>query len=231
VTLSIVAFNDGLVGAAVTSCVIAAARRVIHIDHRSGACVTQASSDITTGEAVLAIMRAGTGADRALDDFRRADVQIAAVDFTGQIGVFTGADCDPYAGHHQVRTVSAQANTAALPDAWERMIRAYEHSIGQPLAERLVAALGASGGDARGQQAAGVIVTSTDPYNGDATEPHVDLRVDDHRNPVDELARLLSLHRAHTAVRRAEPDNIIETAARWLPSHPNDPYLQAAARA
>jgi uncharacterized Ntn-hydrolase superfamily protein len=231
VTLSIVAFDDGLVGAAVTSCVIAAARRVLHVDHQGGACVAQASSDITTGEEILALLRAGVAADVALESFTGDAVQIAAVDFAGRTGAFTGSSCDPYAGHLRRHSVSAQANTAALPDAWERMIRAYESAKGQPLAERLVAALSASGGDARGQQAAGVIVSSTSPFNGDAGEPHVDLRIDDHRRPVEELARLLSLHRAHTDVRRAEPKTIARTATQWLQRHPDDPYLRAAAGA
>ena len=102
------------------------------------------------------------------------------------------------------------------------------------MAERLVAALDASGGDAaRGHQGAAVIVTGFGPLRGYADEPHVDLRVDDHRNPVGELRRLLALHRAHCEMRRIQdvPEEqrtlVIEALSR---EHPGDPHLERALR-
>lgn len=100
-----------------------------------------------------------------------------------------------------------------------------------PLAERLVAALGASGGDARGRQSAAVVVTGRGPLRGDADEPHVDLRVDDHRHPVEELRRLLSLHRAQCRMRQmldgALPVLEAEVTG-LLATHPEDPFLRRA---
>ena len=234
-TLSILAFDrsEQLVGAAVTSCALAAGRRILHVRPSVGAAVAQASSEITWGEDILDRLQDGTGPDAAIDPFRQDATQVAAIDFAGNHAVHTGNRCDTYAGHAHDDAVVAQANTAALADAWDRMITAYLGCTGL-MAERLVAALDASGGDAaRGHQGAAVIVTGFGPLRGYADEPHVDLRVDDHRNPVGELRRLLALHRAHCEMRRIQdvPEEqrtlVIEALSR---EHPGDPHLERALR-
>ena len=119
----------------------------------------------------------------------------------------------------------------------ERILAAFiEHiDAGDPLAEALIAALDASGDDRRGKQSAAVIVTGTGPLTGYADEPHVDLRVDDHREPVGELRRLLDLHRAHCAMRLAfaasAKDGGFDLLAAIAPlaeRHPHDPHLARA---
>ncbi len=234
VTLSIVACEreERVVGAAVTSCAIAAGRRTLHVRSGVGAAVAQASSEIAWGEELLDRLGGGADARLAIEPFKRGTSQVAVIDFSGAYAVHTGEFCDPHAGHASARDVVAQANTAAQPDAWQRMIDAYLDSKG-PLAERMVAALAASGGDARGQQAAAVIVTGTHPLRGYPDEPHVDLRVDDHRDPVAELQRLLALHRAHCTMRAIDhldgPERI-RTIGAMLSVHPGDPHLESTLR-
>lgn len=233
-TLSILAvdLDARLVGAAVTSCALAAGRRILHARPGVGAAVAQASSDITWGEDILDRMAEGRTPEEAIEPFRREASQVAAVDFAGQHAVHTGTRCDRFAGHATAVRVTAQANTAARDDAWERMISTYEQWSG-PMAEGLVAALAASGGDARGQQAAGVIVSGISPLRGYPDEPHVDLRIDDHRNPTGELARLLALHRAHCKMRQIDQiaeDQRAPLLESLLRDHPGDPHLERALR-
>lgn len=231
-TLSIIAYDDveDLLGAAVTSCVIAAGRRVLHVRPGVGAAVAQAHSEITWGDDILDALASGKSPDAAIAAHRREDVQIAAINRAGASAAYTGRGCDRHAGHARGGLVTVQVNTAQLPDACQRMIGAFQ-TTEAPLAERLVAALAASGGDARGRQSAAVIVTGPGLLRGDADEPHVDLRVDDHRDPVEELARLLSLHRAHCRMRRllehAPPVDEAEVT-NLLTLHPEDPFLRRA---
>jgi uncharacterized Ntn-hydrolase superfamily protein len=232
VTLSIVAYDadHDLLGAAVTSCVLAAGRRVLHVRPGVGAAVTQAHSEIVWGDEILGALASGETPEAALAPYLRDDTQVAAVGGAGELAVHTGYACDPHAGHTRGDALTAQANTAQVPDASQRMVNAFSASEGR-LAERLLAALGASGGDARGQQAAALIVAGPGPLRGDAGEPHVDLRVDDHRDPVAELTRLLSLHRATCRMRQLLETTLpVDQAevAELLALHPDDPFLRNA---
>lgn len=232
-TLSILAFDPDthVVGAAVTSCVLAAGRRVLTVRPGVGAAATQASSEITWGTEILASLEQGATPDDAIARFRADDVQLAAIDFDGNAGAYTGSECAAHAGHRVHRLVTAQVNTAARGDAVERMLDAFHRSEGQPLAERLVAALAASGDDARGRQSAAVLVTGVGPMTGYADEPHVDLRVDESREPVQELGRLLAVHRAHCEMRIAFESHESDLLARLTPlyeRHPDDPHLRSA---
>lgn len=232
-TLSIIARDPdaGVVGAAVTSCAIAAARRILHVRPGVGAVVAQGSSEITWGDAILDLLERGTSPADAIKAVSFDETtQVAALAFDGELAVHTGSHCDPHAGHATGVGVSVQVNTAARPDAADRMLAAFAGAR-SPLAERLVAALAASGGDARGQQGAGVIVTGQTPLRGYEDEPHVDLRVDDHRDPVAELGRLLELHRAHCtmrSIRNSPPDDQLPVLAELLGRHPGDPHLRRA---
>ena len=231
-TLSIVAYDadHGLLGAAVTSCVLAAGRRIVHVRPGVGAVVTQAHSEVVWGDEILDALAAGEAPGSALAAYRGDDVQLAAVDPTARVAVHTGRVCEPHASHTTREALSAQVNTAQVADASERMVGAFEASRG-PLAERLLAALAASGGDARGQQAAALVVAGPTPLRGDAEEPHVDLRVDDHRDPVGELTRLLSLHRATCRMRQlleTTPPSNHEEVSELLALHPDDPFLMSA---
>ncbi len=121
-TLSIVAYDADhkLLGAAVMSCVLAAGRRVVHVHPGVGAVVTQAHSEIIWGSNVLQALVSGESPEAALAPYRRNDVQVAVIDRTGQVAVHTGQGCEPHAGHTTGDAVSAQVNTAQLPDASQR---------------------------------------------------------------------------------------------------------------
>ena len=232
-TLSILAFDpkDDVVGAAVTSCVLAAGRRVLHLRPGVGAVAAQASSNITWGTDILDALQAGATLADAIAPFSREDVQLAVIDFTGRVAGHNGAECPSHAAQIFRHGVAAQVNLAALPDAVERMLAAFDAAVDQPLAERLVAALAASGDDSRGKQSAAVYVSGRGPLNGETNEPHVDLRVDDHREPVAELSRLLSLHRAHLAMRETFSGEVGDAEAVLTPlaeAHPDDPHLRTA---
>ena len=191
---------------------------------------------LSWGEDLLDAAAAGRDPAEAVAALARADNQLALVDAAGRVGVHTGAACEAHAGHISGIGGAAQANLAARPGAWEAMLSVFDTTAG-PLAERLVAALAASGGDRRGQQAAAVVVTGGAPgqeMTGFWWEPHVDLRVDDHRAPVAELDRLLRLHRAHCEMRRVlaetdlEPDDRLAVLEPLLTAHPEDPHLNRA---
>lgn len=235
-TLSILAYDPDelVVGAAVTSCVLAVGRRVVFTRPGVGAVAVQASSEITWADAMLDALQRGESPVAFTSAYgSREDVQVAAIDFGGNHAVFTGATCGAHAGHAATRHATAQVNLAALPDAPERMVTAFDAAAGQPMAERLVAALDASGDDIRGKQSAAVLVTGMGPLTGYAHEPHVDLRVDDSREPVVELSRLLRLHRAHCRMRLAWADATTDfdaLIASLLAEHPDDPHLRRAAR-
>lgn len=233
-TLSILAFDARaeVVGAAVTSCVLAAGRRVLAVRCGVGAAAVQFFSEITWAEQILDALAAGVSPNAAILPFERTDSQVAAINFTGQTAAHTGVDCHDHNGHLITDCVSIQVNTAARADAVALMRSAFDEAAGQPLAERLVAALAASGDDARGRQSAAVFVTGRDALTGYVDEPHVDLRVDDHREPVGELARLLDLHRCHGIMRQAYEDPNVDVTAVVPPlaaRHPGDPHLARAA--
>jgi uncharacterized Ntn-hydrolase superfamily protein len=129
--------------------------------------------------------------------------QVAAVDTTGAVAVHTGADCIPHAGHVAGEQFSCQANMMARPGVPEAMAAAYEAADGD-LAARMLAALeGAerAGGDVRGRQSAALLVVRGE--RGDAV-PALELRVEDHAEPIAELARLLQLQRAYTLAGEAD---------------------------
>jgi uncharacterized Ntn-hydrolase superfamily protein len=115
----------------------------------------------------------------------------------------TGAGCIAFAGHAAGDDFSVQANMMASDTVWTAMAEAFTRSTG-PLARRLLAALRAAeaaGGDARGKQSAAMVVV---PAEGEAFRKTVDLRVEDHPEPLDELERVLTLHDAYALATRGD---------------------------
>ena len=171
-----------------------------------GAVATQSIVDASFGPRGLERMRDGNSAPAALqqliaDDSNEAVRQVALVDSGGRVAVHTGLRCIPHAGHALGEQVSAQANMMERDTVPGAMIRAYTESRGEPLAERLLAALDAAegeGGDIRGRQSAAMVVVAGRPTGTVSEDRPVDLRVDDHSDPVRELRRLLGLRRAYT---------------------------------
>lgn len=173
-----------------------------------GAVATQSFTEQSYGPLGLARMREGGSVTQALEalpanDPGREVRQVGMVDASGRSAAFTGARCVAAAGHLTVQDLSVQANMMERPTVWPAMAGAYRSTEG-PLADRLMAALRAAeaeGGDIRGRQSAALLVV---PASGPAWATRYDLRVDDDRAPLDELARLLRVARAYEALGRSD---------------------------
>jgi uncharacterized Ntn-hydrolase superfamily protein len=204
-TYSIVARDPhtGELGVAVQSCYFGAGSGVPWAEPGVGAVATQAFTEERYGPLGLALMRGGLSAPDALRALLASDEgeplrQAAMVDGAGVVAAHTGSRCVAAAGHAGSEGVSAQANMMERDTVWDAMVGTYGSAEGS-LAERLLAALVAAereGGDIRGRQSAAVIVVS-----GSRQDPPwkrtVDIRVDDHPDPVTEIGRLLRLHEAY----------------------------------
>ena len=174
----------------------------------AGAVATQSVVEPAYGPRTLDRLGAGEPAQEALQDLLQTDElarvrQVGVVDREGRAAVHTGADCIPVAGHLAGDGFACQANMMTAEGVPEAMAEAFTAADG-PLAERLVAALeGAerAGGDVRGRQSAAVVVV---PAEGDPWRRSVDLRVEDHADPVTELRRVLVLARAYQLAGRAD---------------------------
>jgi uncharacterized Ntn-hydrolase superfamily protein len=211
-TYSIVArdSNTGDLGIAVQSHFFAVGRIVPWAEAGVGAIATQAFADASYGPKGLSLMRRGRSADEALEELvakdpDRAVRQVAMVDATGRTAVHTGAKCVAAAGHAQADQVVAQGNMLASPTCWPAMINAYQAFSGD-LVEKLLAALEAAeneGGDVRGRQSAAILVVSGEPSNEPWKQVTVDIRVDDHPEPVAEIARLAGYNRAYELIGNA----------------------------
>jgi uncharacterized Ntn-hydrolase superfamily protein len=176
-----------------------------------GAVATQSIAEPAYGPRLLGRLRSGQGPQQALDELLAADDQarvrqVAVVDKSGATAVHTGDGCIPYAGHVTGEGFTAQANMMASPEVWPAIADAFRTATG-PLPRRLLAALDAgesAGGDVRGRQSAALVVV---PAVGEAWERTVELRVDDDRDPLGELRRLLDLADAYAIA--SEGDDLV----------------------
>jgi uncharacterized Ntn-hydrolase superfamily protein len=153
---------------------------------------------LAAGEAPADALAAELGAD-AGDRLR----QVAVVGADGEVAVYTGEGCIPFAGDIQGDGWSAQANLMASEEVWPAMGRAFEAAEGT-LARRLLAVLEAgeaAGGDVRGRQSSALLVV---PAEGEPWQRTVELRVEDDPQPLDELSRLLTLSEAYSLATEAE---------------------------
>jgi len=149
-------------------------------------------------------MRAGKSAPQALRALLEADEhpewrQVAMIDAQGRVAVHTGSKCIPEAGHIVGAQFSVQANLMAGKEVWPAMAEAYANARGD-LADRMLAALEAAqeaGGDIRGRQSAAILIVKPRSTGRPYLDKVMDLRVEDHPEPVKELRRLVRLHRAY----------------------------------
>jgi uncharacterized Ntn-hydrolase superfamily protein len=209
VTYSIVARDErtGQLGVAVQSHYFGVGSLVSWAEAGVGAVATQSVPDPAYGPRGLELMGEGTSAPEALhrllsEDEHEAVRQVAMVDRHGRVAAHTGARCIREAGHRVADGVSAQANIMRRPTVPDAMVGAYRSAAGD-LADRLLAALEAAegeGGDLRGRQSAALLIVAPKASGKPAEERPVDLRVEDHRDPVGELRRLMSLGRAYERV-------------------------------
>jgi uncharacterized Ntn-hydrolase superfamily protein len=176
-----------------------------------GAVATQSIAEPAYGPRMLERLRGGQAPRAALGGLLAADEQarvrqVAVVDSSGAVAVHTGEGCIPFAGHVEGEGFSAQANMMAGPDVWPAMAEAFTEAT-DSLPRRLLAALDAgeaAGGDVRGRQSAALLVV---PAQGEPWERTVELRVEDHRDPLGELRRLLDLADAYAVA--TEGDDLV----------------------
>lgn len=204
-TFSIVARDSGgeSWGVAVASKFLAVGAVVPAAAVESGALAAQAMPDLSDRAEGLAAMRAGRSAQDTLealmaDDDERAHRQLGAVDRSGGSATYTGAECIGWAGDSSGPDYAIQGNCLAGAQVVTSMEREWlSPAEDSALARRLLRALAAgdeAGGDKRGRQSAALFVVSPRGGYGGTSDVAVDLRVDDHPDPVPELARLLDLH-------------------------------------
>jgi uncharacterized Ntn-hydrolase superfamily protein len=211
VTYSIIARDDrsGELGIAVQSHSFSVGSVVSWGEAGVGVVATQSVADPAYGPRGLALMRDGASAPEALhrllaEDELEAVRQVALVDRHGRVAAHTGRRCIDAAGHRVADGVSAQANLMSGTTVPDAMVAAYRDT-GGTLPGRLLAALDAAedeGGDLRGRQSAALLVVAPRATGRPSEDTLVDLRVEDHVDPVRELRRLLELQRAyaHAAV-------------------------------
>jgi uncharacterized Ntn-hydrolase superfamily protein len=166
-----------------------------------GAVATQANVQVAYGPRALDLLQRGMSARGALRRLLAADPlsasrQVAIVDAHGEVAAHTGDACMAFAGDVQGDGVSCQANIMASAEVWPAMLDAYAAAEGRLSARLLVAldAAEASGGDLRGRQSAAILVV---PAAGDPWDTVTALRVEDHPDPLVELARLARLDEAY----------------------------------
>jgi uncharacterized Ntn-hydrolase superfamily protein len=218
-TFSIVARGtDGTsFGVAVASKFLAVGAAVPAAEAGIGAIATQAYANLAYRPDGMAQLRVGRTAQLTLDtlvatDDKRESRQVGIVDAAGAAATFTGTECNPWAGGVIGDGYAIQGNILVGPEVVEAMEQAWLASNAEePLARRLLAVLTAgddAGGDRRGKQSAALLVVTPEGGYGGGSDVLVDLRVDDHVAPVEELARLLDLHDLYFG--KPDPDTLLD---------------------
>ncbi|MFT5129409.1 MAG: putative Ntn-hydrolase superfamily protein [Rhodothermales bacterium] len=206
-TFSIVGYDPatGDLGVAVASKFLAVGSVVPWAQAGVGAVATQAWANVDYGPEGLRRMGAGEAPETIVGTLTKADPnrdrrQVGMVDAKGQVAAFTGADCYAWAGHKTGAHFAVQGNILAGGAVLEAMAQAFLDAQKQSdhLADWLMAALLAgdkAGGDRRGRQSAAILVVRKNGGYDGGNDLYIDFRVDDHSDPVPELARVLKLRR------------------------------------
>lgn len=198
-TWSIVARDEktGHFGVAVSTCAFAVGARVPFIATGIGAIATQSFVNPFYGYRGLELLRAGAKAEDVIRilteaDDGRSQRQVHVQDRFGNIAAYTGDGCVDWCGHTIHKTFSVAGNMLAGPAVVDETARVFGERKDLPFAQRLLAALKAgeaAGGDKRGKQSAAMLIHDEEEY------PLIDIRVDDHTDPIGELARLEEVSR------------------------------------
>lgn len=202
-------------GIAVASKFLAAASVVPWAKAKAGAIATQALANISYGPDGLALLDQGKSAQETIDELVASDEgaqhrQVGIVDANGNAATYTGDECFDWAGGVTGDGLAIQGNILANPGVVEAMKEAYLETPGD-LTDRMLEALLAgdrAGGDSRGRQSAGILLVREGGSYGGYTDKALDLRVDDHPDPVPELQRLCGLHRLYMQAPTA--DDVLE---------------------
>ena len=167
-----------------------------------GAIATQSHANPRYGPDGLALLRDGLPADEVVARLTEADEgrsqrQLGVVDGQGRAASYTGDGCSAWAGHRTGDRYAAQGNILVSGETVAALAETFETNAGEPLAERLLDCLDAAqaaGGDSRGQQSAAILVVGPAQGYAGLSDVFVDLRVDDHERPLEELRRLFGIH-------------------------------------
>lgn len=177
-----------------------------------GVVATQSFVNPAYGPEGLELMASGVPAEQALTqlvekDKGRAFRQVAFLDANGNVSAFTGEKCVEVAEDLQGKNFSVQANMMLNDKVVPAMAEAFVRYSDYPLAERVVEALKAAqeaGGDIRGKQSAALVVVGPERTENSWEDKKIDLRVDDHKNPIQELSRLLKVNRAYDHMNKGD---------------------------
>jgi len=169
-----------------------------------GAVATQSYANPRYGPDGLRLLREGCTAEEAVARLTAADDdreqrQLGIVDAAGRGATYTGSGCHAWAGGRAGEGYAAQGNILVSAATVDALVSTFLATPGRPLSERLLdclAAAQAAGGDRRGQQSAALLVVERDGGYAGLSDTLVDLRVDDHERPIEELRRLYRLHDA-----------------------------------
>jgi uncharacterized Ntn-hydrolase superfamily protein len=180
-----------------------------------GAVATQSWANTSYGPRGLDMMQEGVAAEEVIErltqeDKDRALRQVGVVDAQGDAAAFTGEECYDWAGHIVGEHYACQGNILVSKETVETMAETFEAAEGA-LIDRLLAALRAgqaAGGDRRGKQSAALLVVKEKGGYGGFNDRYVDLRVDDHATPIEELARLAKLHYLYLG--ETDPDKLVK---------------------
>jgi uncharacterized Ntn-hydrolase superfamily protein len=203
-TFSIVAcdLDAGEWGVAVQSKFLAVGSVVPWAEPHVGAVATQSYANPRYGPDGLALLREGLAADEVIERLTAADDgrehrQLGVVDGQGRAATYTGTGCNSWAGGRTGGGYAAQGNILVSAATVDGLADTFESSQGGRLADRLIdclAAAQAAGGDSRGQQSASLLVVRKDGGYAGLSDVLVDLRVDDHERPIEELRRIYGIH-------------------------------------
>jgi uncharacterized Ntn-hydrolase superfamily protein len=168
----------------------------------AGAIATQSYANPRYGPDGLALLREGLSAEEVVArltdaDEGRAERQLGVVDAEGRGATYTGDGCHEWAGGRIGAGYAAQGNILVSGETVDALAETFEATTERPLVERLLDCLDAAqaaGGDSRGQQSAALLVVGPNQGYAGLSDTFVDLRVDDHARPLEELRRLLVLH-------------------------------------
>jgi len=245
-TYSIVAYDEetGELGVAVQSHWFSVGFLVPWAKAGVGAVATQSFVKVDYGPDGLQLIEQGLSADQALaqlvdQDEGEAVRQVAMIDVNGNVAAHTGSKCIDAAGHYVGKNYSVQANLMEHKSVWPAMAKAFESTEGD-LADRMMAALIAAeneGGDIRGKQSAAMLIVSGEPTGVDWKDVVMDIRVDDHPEPLKELKRLIRVQRAYIHANKGDhylelndiPSALkeYEIASDYYPENPELPFWSA----
>ncbi len=209
-TFSIVAFDPVTqeLGVAVQSRAFGVGAAVAWAEAGVGAIATQASTNESFGPRGLELLRSGKTSEEVLEtllksDEGREDRQVAVIDTDGGAVNFTGSRCLDWAGGITGETFACQGNILVSEEVVRAMAAAFEETGGE-LSERLLATLvaaQAAGGDKRGMQSAAILVVRPSEEHPEYNYRYVDLRVEDHADPIGELIRVYRIHEGSDLLR------------------------------